>query len=199
MTRFREFVYILAKTENFDISRVRESLTIRFEYLALPSSDLSLQNISTIRKFRSENVTEKLYKKMLLDIVNEFLVNLIFDLAYVTSFLWLLWTHFNEAFVQIPNLVAVVNALSFILMVLDKIVSMMFDRDSNNYRVPEKYFNILFFGIGGYPGIYLGMTLFNHKTSKWNFYVRSKFKYAILTIVIWITEYYLLIKIKGWR
>ena len=136
---------------------------------------------------------------MLLDIVNEFLVNLLFDLAYVTSFLWLLWTHFNEAFVQIPNLVAVVNALSFILMVLDKIVSMMFDRDSNNYRVPEKYFNILFFGIGGYPGIYLGMTLFNHKTSKWNFYVRSKFKYAILTIVIWITEYYLLIKIKGWR
>ena len=122
---------------------------------------------------------------MLLNIVNEFLVNLL-----------LLWTHFNEIFVQIPNLVAVVNALSFILMFLDKNVSMMFDKDST-YRVPEKYFNILFFGIGGYPGIYLGMTLFNHKTSKWNFYVRSKFKYAILTIVIWILEYYLLIKIKG--
>ena len=115
---------------------------------------------------------------MLLNIVNEFLVNLL-----------LLWTHFNEIFVQIPNLVAVVNALSFILMLLDKNVSMMFDKDST-YRVPEKYFNILFW-IGGYPGIYHGMTLFNHKISKWNFYVRSKFLYAIYTIVIWVTEYYL--------
>ena len=126
---------------------------------------------------------------MVLDIVNEFLVNLLFDLAYVTSFLWLLWTHFNEAFVQVPNLVAVVNALSFIMMFVDKNVSVMFDKDSN-YRVPEKYFNILFW-IGGYPGIYHGMTLFNHKISKWNFYVRSKFLYAIFTIVIWVAEYYL--------
>ena len=93
---------------------------------------------------------------------------------------------------EIVILVVAVNVLSFILMILDKNDS----KKGSKYRVPEKSFNLLF-GMGGYPGIYLGMTLFNHKTSKWNFYVRSKFKYAILTIVIWILEYYLLIKIKG--
>ena len=114
---------------------------------------------------------------MVLDIVNGFLVNL-----------WFLWTHFNEVFDQVPNfvvVVVVVNALSFKLMCVDKNLSM--NRDSR-YRVPEKYFHFLVC-IGGYRGIYRGMTLFNHKTSKWNFYVRFTFLFAIFTIVIWVAEY----------
>ena len=87
---------------------------------------------------------------------------------------------------EIVILVVAVNVLSFILMILDKNDS----KKGSKYRVPEKSFNLLF-GMGGYPGIYLGMTLFNHKISKWNFYIRAKFLYAIFTIVIWVTEYYL--------
>ena len=114
---------------------------------------------------------------MVLDIVNGFFANL-----------WFLWTHFNEIFVQVPNfvvVVVVVNALSFRLMFVDKNLSM--NRDSR-YRVPEKYFHILVL-FGGYPGIYCGMTSFNHKTSKWNFYVRFTFLCAIYTILIWVAEY----------
>lgn len=59
---------------------------------------------------------------------------------------------------------AIVNLISFIVMLLDKNFA-----ESNQWRVSEGALFFLAIFFGGL-GIYLGMFTFHHKTRKWYFY-----------------------------
>ena len=61
---------------------------------------------------------------------------------------------------------AVVNILSFLIMLLDKFKS----RSSNERRISE---GMLFFMATAFGslGVYAGMFAFRHKTRKWNFLI----------------------------
>ncbi len=59
----------------------------------------------------------------------------------------------------------IINLITFSLMFLDKKRAI-----KDKWRISEKTFMILSF-VGGFLGLYLGMTTFRHKTKKYYFYI----------------------------
>ncbi len=59
----------------------------------------------------------------------------------------------------------IINLITFFLMYIDKKKAI-----KDKWRISEKTFMILSF-IGGFIGLYLGMTTFRHKTKKYYFYI----------------------------
>ncbi|NTW04987.1 MAG: DUF1294 domain-containing protein [Peptococcaceae bacterium] len=82
----------------------------------------------------------------------------------------------------IAGYIVAINILGIFLMLLDKLKAR-----SGNWRISEK--TLIFIAIlGGAPGVYLGLKIFNHKTRHFKF---NTIVPAIILIQLLICIYYL--------
>lgn len=75
------------------------------------------------------------------------------------------------------------NLFGFIMVAVDKRRAI-----KNKWRVPEKNFFIISF-FGGFPGVYLGLFVFKHKTRHIKFMVGLPLIFVVQLIIIFLIYY----------